>query len=78
MPRDEEIEAVRNLIHTCERELEEMTAQQRADVEQAIGQMRRASGDLDRALPVSAGGAVRQSAPVLFPTITVRREQRHS
>ena len=55
-----------------------MTAQQRADVEQAIGQMRRARGDLDQALPVSAGGAVRQSAPVLFPTITVRREQRHS
>ena len=78
MPHDEEIEAVRNLIRTCERELEEMTAQQRADVEQAIGQMRRARGDLDRALPVSAGGAVRQSAPVLFPTITVRREQPHS
>ncbi|MGZ8801929.1 MAG: hypothetical protein ACXWZL_04740 [Mycobacterium sp.] len=55
-----------------------MTVQERADVEQAINQMRRARRDLDRALPVSAGGAVRQSAPVLFPTIAFRREQGQS
>jgi len=78
MPRDEEIEAVRNLIRTCERELDEMTAQERADVEQAINQMRRARRDLDQALPMSVAGAVRQSAPVLFPTITFRREQGQS
>lgn len=78
MPRDEEIEAIRNLIRTCERELEEMTAKERAAVEQAINQMRRARRDLDQALPVSAGGAVRQSTPVLFPTITFRRERGQS
>lgn len=71
-PRDEEIEAARNLIRTCEQELQDMPAAERSQVDEAIRQMRRARGDLEEVLPPSATSRVRQPEPVLFPTIGLR------
>lgn len=73
-PRTEEIEAARNLIRTCEQQLQDMTPTERAQVDDAIRQMRRARGDLEEVLPVTAIGKSRQANPVLFPTIGVRVE----
>lgn len=71
-PRDEEIDATRALIRVCEQQLDDMSPVERADVDAAIAQMRRARGDLDEVLPPSLTGSARQPTPVLFPTIGVR------
>lgn len=74
-PRDEEIEAARHLIRTCEQQLDEMSPAERHQVDEAITQMRRARGELDEVLPHSAINRTRQPQPVLFPTISVRTSQ---
>jgi len=66
-PRDEELEAVRNLIRVCEAELDELGSTDRALVDHAIARMRRARGDLDEVMPFGQRQRVRQVAPVLFP-----------
>lgn len=73
-PRDEELEAVRNLIRVCEAELDELGSTDRALVKHAIARMRQARGDLDEVMPFGQRQRVRQVAPVLFPAaIPVRR-----
>jgi integrase len=68
MPADEEIERVRFLIRRCEDELSSLTAQERAEVEAAVAQVRTTRAGTTQAVPLQLLGVVSVDEPSVFPT----------
>uniref|UniRef100_UPI00202EE48A hypothetical protein n=1 Tax=Rhodococcus sp. MSC1_016 TaxID=2909266 RepID=UPI00202EE48A len=68
MPADEEIERVRFLIRRCQDELSSLTAQERAEVEAAVAQVRTARAGTTQAVPLQLLGVVSVDEPSVFPT----------
>lgn len=73
IPSEEEIAAVRRIIDRCQELLEDVAADEQAELEEAITVMRRSRAQLDASVPVRFLGRIGQSTPTLFPN--VRREQ---
>ncbi|MDQ6837798.1 MAG: tyrosine-type recombinase/integrase [Actinomycetota bacterium] len=72
MPSDEEIDAVRRLVDTCDETLAQLDADDRGAIEEAIEVLRTGRAAMDTVFPVQFRGVVAQPTPVLFPTIAAQ------
>jgi hypothetical protein len=66
MPSTEEIDRVRHLIRRCERELESLTEDERAEINTCVAQVRTARAGTTQAVPLELLGIVRADEPTLF------------
>lgn len=67
MPPDEEVDRVRHLIRRCESSLDTVTAEERAEIDRCIGQVRTARARVTEAVPIDLLGVVRHGEPSVFP-----------
>ena len=69
LPSEEEIDAVRRLIHRNDELVAGLASEERATVDEALRVMRTARAQVQTAVPVQLLGTNRQSAPTLFPEV---------
>lgn len=66
MPSTQEIDRVRHLIRRCESELENLTEEERAEINAYVAQVRTARAGTTQAMPLELLGIVRTGEPTLF------------
>jgi hypothetical protein len=73
IPSAEEIAAVRRIIDRCQDRLDDLSDDERPEIDQAIATLRCGRAQLDTSIPVRFLGVIGQPSPTLFPN--VQRQQ---
>lgn len=74
IPSAEEIAGIRRVIDRCQEIMAELTAAERAQIDEAIAMLRRGRAQLDTSVPVRFVGLIGQPSPTLFPNIERDRQ----
>jgi hypothetical protein len=74
IPSAEEVGAVRRIIERCQRLLEDVAGDERAEIDQAMAVLRRGRAQLDTSVPVRFLGVVSQRSATLFPNVVREQE----